>query len=293
MLWESNSSLSFMFANTIPVRPQNYRAWKEQAHGFETLAAWRDTTLTITDPENNRRRPEQVETGITTADLFPLLGIRPRMGRNFTPADMEHGKGQVAILSDELYRTRFNSDARILGANFLAAGKLYTIVGVLAAGVAFPAIWGGMEQKKPQLWLPLDIHPEPKEDQASTLFVFGRLKNGVSVDQARAEMRMIQGRLARTPLEEGGFGINVETLLDANTDPSLRRAVLVLQIAVGFVLLIACANAGNLLLGRAVGRDKEMAVRTAIGASGLRLIRQTLTESLLLSCAAAAVGLLL
>jgi putative ABC transport system permease protein len=106
-------------------------------------------------------------------------------------------------------------------------------------------------------------------------------------------MRTIQSRLAQTPLEEGGFGINVQTLLDANTDSDMRRAVLVLQIAVGFVLLIACANAGNLLLGRAVGRDKEMAVRTAIGATGLRLIRQTLTESLLLSFAAAALGLLL
>ncbi len=293
MLWESNSSLSLMFANALPVRPQNYRAWKEQAHTFETLAAWRDTTLTITDPEDNRRRPEQVETGIATADLFPLLGLRPRMGRNFTPADMQHGRGQVAILSDELYRTRFNANPRILGAGFLAAGKPYTIVGVLPPGVAFPAVWGGMEQKKPRLWLPLDIHPEHKEDQALSLFVFGRLKEGVSVEQARAEMRTIQGRLARTPLEEGGFGINVETLLDANTDQSLRRGVLVLQIAVAFVLLIACANAGNLLLSRAVGRDKEMAVRTAIGATGSRLIRQTLTESILLSCAAAAVGLLL
>src|SRR6185437_12198755 len=148
-------------------------------------------------------------------------------------------------------------------------------------------------KKKPQLWLPLDIHPEIRADQASSLFVFGRLKDGVSLSQARAEMHLIQARLAHTPLEEGGFGINVGTLSDANTDPSLRRAALVLQIAVAFVLLIACANAGNLLLGRAVSRDKEMAVRTAIGASGWRLFRQTLTESLLLSGAAAAIGLAL
>jgi len=293
MLWEKNSALSFMWANEMPVRPQNYRAWKERAHSFSHLAAWRDETVTLTEPDNNRHKPEQVEAGVATADLFTVLGIEPRIGRGFTVADMQHGKNTVTLLSDELYRGRFNSNPQILGAIIFASGKPYTVIGVLPPAVAFPAIWGGAEQKKPQLWLPLDIHLEIRADQASSLFVFGRLKDGVSLGQARAEMHLIQARLAHTPLEEGGFGINVETLSDANTDPSLRRAALVLQIAVGFVLLIACANAGNLLLGRAVSRDKEMAVRTAIGASGWRLFRQTLTESMLLSCAAAVIGLIL
>ena len=293
MLWEKNSALSFTWASRMPVRPQNYRAWKEQEHSFSHLAAWRDDRLTLTDPDNNRRKPEQVETGVATTDLFPLLGIQPRMGRGFSAADMQPGKGSVALLSDELYRGRFNNDPRILGATIFASGKPYTVIGVLPPAVAFPAIWGGSERKKPQLWVPLDIHPQAHQDGTSSLYVFGRLKNGVSMEQARAEMHTIQARLQHTPLEEGGFGINVETLSEANTDPSLRRAALVLQIAVGFVLLIACANAGNLLLGRAVARDKEMAVRTAIGASRWRLFRQTLTESLLLSYAAALVGLVL
>jgi putative ABC transport system permease protein len=293
MLWEKNPALSFIFANRIPVRPQNYRAWKEQEHSFSGLAPWSDQTLTLTNPDNKRHRPEQVETGFATADLFPLLGVQARTGRGFTAADMMHGKGTVAVLSNELYRSRFNSDPHIVGATIFVAGKPYTVIGVLPPGLTFPAIWGGEEQKKPQLWLPLDVHPEMHADQASSLFVFGRLKDGVSLDQAGAEMRTIEARLAHTSLEEGGFGINIETLNDANTDPSLRRAALVLQIAVAFVLLIACANAGNLLLGRAVARDKEMAVRTAIGASGWRLFRQTLTESMLLSCAAGLVGLLL
>lgn len=293
MLWEKNSALSVMWANRMPVRPQNYRAWKEQQHAFSRMAAWRDQMLTLTDPDNNRRKPEQVETGVATADLFPLLGIQPRLGRGFTSADMPRGGATVALLSDELYRSRFNNDARVLGATIFASGKAYTVIGVLPPAVAFPAIWGGSEQKKPQLWLPLDLHPERQQDQASSLFVFGRLKDGISLEQAGAEMHTIEARLARTDLEEGGFGIHVETLGEANTDPSLRRAALVLQIAVGFVLLIACANAGNLLLGRAVARDKEMAVRSAIGASRWRLFRQSLTESLLLSCAAATLGLLL
>lgn len=293
ILWEKNASLSFMWANTMPVRPQNYRAWKEQAHSFEYLAAFRDTTVTVTDLDHNRRKPEQVETGFASADLFPLLGIKPRLGRNFSAAETGGGQGAVAMLSDELYRSRFNSDPHVLGASIFAGDKPYTVVGILPPKVAFPAIWGGLEKKEPQLWLPLNVHPEQKEDQSSSLLVFGRLKKGISLAQARAEMQTVQARLARTPLEEGGFGINVQTLSQANTDPSLNRAVVVLQIAVGFVLLIACANAGNLLLGRAVGRDKEMAIRTAIGASGWRLFRQTLTESLLLSCLAAGIGLLL
>ncbi len=293
MLWEKNSALSLMWANQMPVRPQNFRAWKEQVQSFSHFAAWRDEMLTLTDPDNGRRQPEEVETGLATADLFPLLGIQPRIGRGFTAADMRHGKDTVALLSNELYRSRFHGNTNILGSTFFASGKPYTVIGVLPPGVAFPAIWGGQEQKKPRLWLPLDIHPETQADQASSLFVFGRLKEGVSLNQARAEIGTIQARLAHTSLEEGGFGINVETLSEANTDPSLRRAALVLQIAVIFVLLIACANAGNLLLGRAVARDKEMAVRTAIGASRWRLFRQTLTESMLLSCAAALVGLAL
>ncbi len=130
-------------------------------------------------------------------------------------------------------------------------------------------------------------------DQKSSLYVFGRLRAGVGLDQARADMSTIQARLATTQLEEGGFGIKVETLREANKDPSLTRAAPVLQIAVIFVLVIACANAANLLLGRAVVRDQEMAVRTAMGASRWRLVCQTLTESMLLSCGAALIGLLL
>ncbi len=293
MLWEKNSALTFMWANEMPVRPQNYRAWKEQAHSFSELAAWRDESVTLTDPDRHREKPEEVEAGVATADLFPLLGVRPRVGRPFTEGDRKQGKNNVALLSDELYRSRFGSNPRIVGATIFADGKPVRVIGVLPPGVAFPAIWGGLEQKKPQLWMPLDAPPEMHADQSSSLFVFGRLKRGVTIGQARAEMQIIQARLAHTSLEEGGFGINVETLSKANTDPSLRQAAFVLQIAVVFVLLIACANAGNLLLGRAVARDKEAAVRTAIGASGWRLFRQTLTESLLLSCTAAAIGLVL
>ncbi len=293
MLCEKNASLSTFFADQMPVRPQNYRAWKEQVHSFQQTAAWRDETITLTDRNGGSQKPEQLESGAATANLFPLLGIRLRLGRNFLPEEMLSGGGQVVILSDELYRSRFNGNPNIIGTPLIARGKPVVIIGVLPPDVAFPAIWGGMEQKKPKLWMPLNMHPEKKVDEASGLFVFGRLKDDVSVASARAEMRVIEARLATTPLEEGGFGINVVTVREANTNPDFRQAVLVLQIAVGFVLLIACANAGNLLLSRAVARDKEMAVRSALGAGGFRLLRQTLTESMLLSAGAALAGLLL
>jgi putative ABC transport system permease protein len=292
-LWEKNSSLTLFFANQMPVRPQNYRAWKEQARSFESLAAWRSSSVTLTDPNRKERKPEEVECGAATAELFPLLGIRPQMGRNFSAGEMQGGQGQVAILSDEIYQSRFNRDPHILGSTIIADGKPFVVAGVLPPTAASFAIWGGMEQKKPKLWTALNIHPGMKDDGTSSLFVFGRLKEGVSLAAARAELQVIERRLAKTDLEEGGFGINAITLMEASTNPALRHAVLVLQIAVGFVLLIACANAGNLLLSRAVDRDKEMAVRSAIGASGLRLFRQTLTESLLLSISAAILGLLL
>ena len=295
MLWEKNSALSLMLANQMPVRPLNYRAWREQQHSFSYLSAWRDETVTLTDPDNKHQKPELVETGFATADLFSLLGVEPQIGRLFAAAKSARTAtdNHVALLSDELYRSRFNSNPHIVGATVFVSGQPFTLVGVLPPNVSFPAIWGGSEQKKPRLWLPLEMHPGARQDQESSLLVFGRLKEGISITQARAEMRTIERRLASTPLEEGGFGINLQTLREANTDPSSQRAALLLQAAVGFVLLIACANAGNLLLGRAIARDKEMVVRKAIGAGHWRLVRQTLTESLLLSCGAAGVGLLL
>ena len=293
MLREKNANLTFLFANQLPVRPQNYRAWKDQSHSFESMAAWKPSSAVLTDSAGKNRKPEQVESGAATADLFPLLGVRPRLGRNFTPGEMEAGKGQVTLLSDELYRSRFNSDPHVLGSTLIANGKALVVIGVLPAAVSFPAMWGGTDKKEPKLWVPLDIHPEKKDDESLSLVVLGRLKDGVSLEAARTEMHVIESRLAKTPLEEGGWGINVITLSESSTDPDMRHAVLVLQIAVGFVLLIACANAGNLLLSRAVGRDKEMAVRSAIGASRIRLLRQTLTESLLLSFTAAVFGLLI
>ena len=292
MLWEKNASLSQVFANTLPVRPENFRAWKQQSRSFQAMAAWRSASVTVTDPAGKYRKPEEFDAGAATPDFFPLIGIRPKLGRGFSAADAQPGAAPVAILSDEMFRSRFNGNAHVLGSTLISDGKPSTIVGVLSADLNLPGIM--TDRKAPRLWLPLNIHPEKKsDDEEMSLFVFARLKPGVSVAAARAELSVIEHRLSTTSLEEGGFGINSTTLREANSDKDMRHAVLVLQIAVGFVLLIACANAGNLLLTRAVARDKEFAVRTAIGASGFRILRQTFTESILLSGAAAVLGVLL
>ena len=152
-----------------------------------------------------------------------------------------------------------------------------------------PAVWGGFDQKKPKMWVPLDPHPPGEPDEQFNNYVFGRLKPGVTVEQARVEMNLIETRDSRNT----GFGANVSTISEEDAGPEMRRALMVLQVAVFLVLLIACANTGNLLLTRAVARDKEIAVRSALGASRMRIVRQTLTESLVLSAMGAAGGLLL
>jgi putative ABC transport system permease protein len=290
-LWETNHNLSSFFANQLPVRPPNFRAWKEQNEVFQTLAAWRSSQVNLFE-KNRAGRPSKTEIGEATADLFSLLDIHPELGRLFSDADTKGERSNVAVISDELYRSRFHSDPHVLGSLLETSNGAWTVVGVLPPALAMPAIWGGLEKKKPLLWIPLSLSPS-KRDEESSLFVFGRLKPGKSVATARAQMHVVESRLSRTPLEEDGFGINVMTLLDSSTDASTQRAIWVLQFAVGFVLLIACANAGNLLLTRSAARDKEMAIRSAIGAGRFRLLRQLLIEGLLMSSAAAVVGLLL
>ncbi len=275
-------------AYQLPVRPQNLRAWREQQHSFTALEAFRDDTVTLSDQDAaSTRQPAEVEAASATPGLFSLIGVAPILGHTFV-----QGQRRTLVLSNELYRSRFNQDPRILGKTILVSHEPYTVIGVLPGGQAFPSAWGGEgDEKKPLLWMPLEINPGDKDDGRTSLRVFGRLRDGVAMDQARAEMKTIEARLKKTPFEEGGFGINLQTLRQANTDQDLRLAALVLQAGVGFVLLITCANAGNLLLGRAVSRDKEIAVRTALGASGWQLFQQTLTESMFLSAMAATLAL--
>ncbi|MGE5648518.1 MAG: ABC transporter permease [Acidobacteriota bacterium] len=288
MLWEKNPALNIFNGLRLPVCAQNYLDWKKQSRSFEDIAVASKLNLNLTG-----LRPEQIEAARASANFFSLLGIQPRLGRAFTAEEMQPGKGRVAILSDELYRRRYNGDPKILGKTIRAGGVDYEIVGVLPAGFQLPAVWEGFDQVTAALWVPLSLATDDDRRQRM-YFAYGRLKPGVTLEQARAEMAVIaKGLETANPGLNRGFSVSVFPVAVEDVSPTLRRSLLILQVAVAFVLLIACANVANLLLTRAIGRQREIAIRAALGAGRLRILRQNLTESLVLSALGGAAGLLL
>ncbi len=294
-IYERNPAILAFISERLPVRLKNFLEWKKQNRSFESLAAYQDTSFDLTSAGGNgNREPEHVDGATATADFFPLLGVRPRVGRDFTTEEIQSGRARVTLISDDLWRTRFQSDPNIVGKSIGATGTAYQIIGVLPPGFELPATGQGLDQSKPKMWLPLHINPSPQEEAGMALTVFGRLKPGVSIAQANAEMKVIGRRLEQAyPDTNHGWGVNVFPTISEDVDPAIRKSLYVLQVAVGFVLLIACANVANLLLTKAVAREREMAIRIALGASRWQIARQTLSESLVLSCFGGVAGLFL
>ena len=264
------------------VSPANYRDWKSMSTSFESLGAFRGLSVNVTGGHGD---PERLDGASLTAEVLPTLGVQPLIGRIFTEQDDRDSSPGTVVLSYGLWQDRFGGDPGILGATMDLDGIPHTVIGVMPKYFYFPS-------REARLWTAMRFTPDVFEDRSNT-YIFGiaRLKPGVSLVQAQAEMGTIASRLARAyPRELAKVGIAVIRLRDDVTDRA-RLMLDVLLAASLCVLLIACTNLANLLLARAMVRSRELAVRTALGAGRERLIRQVLTESLLLASAGGALGL--
>lgn len=291
MVWESNPLIKGFLSQRLPVALKNFEAWKTESGAFDGMAAYADDFATLTGLD----KPERVEYGAATTGFFRLFGVDPAIGRNFASDENSGAKTHVAILTDGFWHKQFGGDRGVLGRTITLDATAYTIIGVLPDWFHLPGMWEGSDQKKPAMWVPLNEHPSTQREQESrTNFVYARLRQDSSLAQARGEMSVISHRLQQQyPRMNHLFSANVSPIGVEDVGPTMSRTVLALQIAVGFVLLIACANIANLLLTKTASRSKEVAVRVALGASRGRLLRQNLTEGLLLSLVSSAAGVLI
>ncbi len=265
------------------VAPATFLDWQEQAKSFDQLGAydWDEVNLT------GDRDPQRVQGFEITANLFQLLGVQPALGRSFLPEEEQPGNNQEIILGHGLWERRYASDPAILGKAIKVDGKAYTVVGIMAKGFDFP--------KPAEAWMPLTIAGKQRVQRDSRyLWVLGHLKLGVSDAQAAAEMLTLRQRQATDfPDSYKGWQLRVMSLRRFAAGDLTPQFMFLLLGATGFVLLIACADVANVQFARVTGRQKELAVRTAIGATRGRIVRQLLVESVLLSIVGAVLGLFL
>lgn len=303
MIWERNPTLGAFIGDRVPAALNNFREWQKRATQFESIGGFELANLNLTSGSE----PERIEGARASANFFDVLGVRPRLGTSFDFAETGPDRSHVVVLSDSFYKSHFGGQRNALGQTLTLNDIVYTIAGVLPPEFHLPASREGANQAKPQLWILYD-GAEKNDDvefHRRKMQIYGRLKDkmfatgrirpiGGSILQARAEMDAISQQLAtEDATQNAGFGANVFPVYVEDVGKDLRRNLLVLFAAVGFVLLIACANIANLMLTRAAARQKEMAIRKALGAGRGRLIAQMLAESLVLSSAGALLGLAL
>ena len=270
---------------SAPVSPADFLDYRREARGFDGLAAAQAWGVTLGGGD----RPELLAALRVSADLLDLLGVPALLGRTFLAGEDQRGREAVVVLSYGLWQRRFGGDRSIVGRQVTIDGEPSTVVGVMPASFRFAPFW----QTRAELWAPLPLSDRAGDRDGRSLRVFGRLKAGVTAAQAQQELAAIAARLEREhPHTNTGLSITVRPLLDKVVS-GIRGTLLALMCMVTFVLLIACANVASSMLARASGRQQEVAVRLALGAGSWRLIRQLLTESLLLAAAGACVGLAL
>jgi putative ABC transport system permease protein len=282
-LWETNPGGGL---TEVAVSVPNFQDWQKQQTSFNQLAASENATFNLTGNGD----PQRVAAAKITANLIPTLKIEPVLGRSFLPDEEKPGANRVVLLSHSLWQRQFGSDPALLNRTIQLNGESYTVVGVMPAGFQFPALR--------ELWVPLVLDPakEPwRADRTNrNLAVFGRLKPTITVAQANADLAVVAQRLQEQyPKSNTGWNIRLRTFYDWIVPAEVRRVMLALFVAVELLLLVACANVANLLLARSTTRQQEIAIRAAVGARPMHLIRQLLTESLLLASLGGVLGLLL
>jgi predicted permease len=280
-IWHVPPQTSFPGMTRFAVSAANFLDWQKQNNVFEQMALYGGAGHDITGAQ----KPQSIIAGTVTSNFFSVLGVQPLHGRVFLPQEDRPGSNHEVILSYKLWQARYASDPNVLGKSINLDGDPYVIVGVMGPKMVMPTF--------AQLWTPLGLSDKDAAVRNEHhFFSIGRLKPGVTLPQAQAEMNTISQRLEKAyPDDDKGWGAVVNSMRE-ETVGSVRPALLMMLGAVAFVLLIACANVANLILARTFARRKEIAIRSAVGATRSRVIQQLLSESLILSLCGGALGLL-
>jgi putative ABC transport system permease protein len=294
LLWEQ---FALQGLERIPISAPEFRDYEKQAHSFDGIAAFNYATFNLSAGDLS----ERIQGAVVSPSLFALLGARPLRGRTFSPDEQQVGRDDVVLISEGLWRRRFNSDPAVVGNKLLLNDRGYTVVGIMPARFEFPLplfnVQGNRFAERADIWKPVAFTKDELKSRGSRNYgVIARLRDGVSTRHAQGELNALTADWIRQYRQNYGNGEGFSgTLypLHEQVVGTMRTGLLILSCSVAFVLLIACANLATMLLARASARERELAIRIALGAGPWRLLRQLLTETVLLALVGAAVGTIL